>query len=315
MGSLGFLFSFSACVCGSDRRGRAAGLPQADGTPEERGARRAAALPNNPFPSILVFFCLGFGRFGFGISIIEPVHHTSKPYGTVPAISKAQMIEVDRLMTEVYGISLLQMMENAGRGLATLARSLFFKGRCRGRSAVVLAGSGGNGGGALAAARRLHIWGANVRVVLSKPVSELRGAAALQMASLQQMGIVIVDAPPVDSDLLIDGLIGYSLHGAPSGRSAELISWINRQITPVLSLDLPSGLDPDSGLIHQPCVRASATLTLALPKTGLLTDKARPMVGELFLADISVPPSLYRAPKLNLEVGSIFSESDIVKVR
>lgn len=243
------------------------------------------------------------------------MYHISKPYTKVPAITVEQMVEVDRLMIEVYGVSLLQMMENAGRNLATLARSLFLKSRAKGHSVVIFAGSGGNGGGALAAARRLHNWGATVRIVLSKPATQFRGAAAHQLATLQEMGVVILDSPPVGADLIIDGLIGYSLKDAPRGWIAEIVQWTNRQITPVLSLDVPTGLDATTGHVHNPCIRASATMTLALPKTGLLTDKARPMVGELFLADISVPPSLYKAPKLNLEVGTIFSESDIVKIR
>lgn len=239
-----------------------------------------------------------------------------RAYKATPALTVDQMIEVDRLMVEWYGVTLLQMMENAGRSLAVFARKAFLKGRVAGRHIVVLAGSGGNGGGALSAARRLKSWGANVRVVLSRPLEELSAAAAHQVYTLQQMGLVMLnDAPRVgEADLIIDGLIGYSLKGAPHGLASELIQWTNRQITPVLALDLPSGLHGDSGIPADPCIRASATLTLALPKQGLLTAKARPMVGEIYLADIGVPNMLYKAPGIGLEVGAIFSESDIVKL-
>lgn len=241
--------------------------------------------------------------------------HFPKPHSSVPSLSVEQMRRVDDLMINSYGISLLQMMENAGRCLALTALKLFLKDRAQGRSVVIMAGSGGNGGGALAAARRLRIWGANVRVVITRPAIEYTGAAGKQLAVLQQMGMVLVPEPPTGSDLLIDGLIGYSLQGPPHGKAAELIEWSNRQLTPVLSLDTPSGLDCDNGTVHRPCMRASATLTLALPKRGLLTDKARPMVGELFLADISVPRSLYKGPGLEMEVGPVFSDGDIVKLR
>jgi len=239
-----------------------------------------------------------------------PTHYTG-----IPAVTRQQMEEVDRRMINHYGIELLQMMENAGRCLATVARAHFLRGNVAGRSVVVLAGTGGNGGGALAAARRLKTWGANVRVVLSKPAPEHTGATAHQINILQQMGIITVLEPVSGSELLIDGLLGYSLQGKPKGRIAELIEWTNRQITPVLSLDLPSGLDPDKGMLHIPSIRASATMTLALPKVGLLSNSARPMVGELFLADISVPPTMYNTPGLPFEVGHIFADGDIIKIR
>lgn len=239
-----------------------------------------------------------------------PTHYTG-----VPAVTREQMIEVDRLMVDHYGISLPQMMENAGRSLAVVAREHFLKGRSAGRSVVILAGTGGNGGGALVAARRLKIWGANVRVVLVRPAADYKGVPASQLAILQQMGVVMLSEPPTGSELILDGLVGYSLKGSPRGRVAELIEWTNRQITPVLSLDLPSGLEADRGLVFKNCIRASATVTLALPKVGLLANNARPMAGEIFLADISVPPVLYHAPGLGLEVGQIFSEGDIIKIR
>lgn len=241
--------------------------------------------------------------------------HFPKASTGIPAITALQMAEVDRLMLEDYGISLLQMMENAGRNLAVMAREVFFRGNARNKGVVILAGTGGNGGGALACARRLHNWGARVRVTLSKPLAEYRGVPAQQLHTLQKMGVMLLHEPAKGADLIIDGLIGYNLQGPPHGRVAELIDWANRQITPLLALDLPSGLDSSSGQVHAPCIRASATLTLALPKTGLLTATARPQVGELYLADISVPQALYAAPGLKIGLGPIFSESDILKLR
>jgi len=81
---------------------------------------------------------------------------------------------------------------------------------------------------------------------------------------------------------------------------------------PVLSLDVPSGMDATSGEPREPCIRASATMTLALPKTGLMTDQARPLVGELYLADLSVPRELYAS--MDLDVPVIFSGEEIVRV-
>ena len=88
------------------------------------------------------------------------------------------------------------------------------------------------------------------------------------------------------ADLIIDALIGYSLQGAPSGQFAQLICRANLHAAPVLSLDIPSGVEATSGATFKPHIQATATPTLALPKTGLLTDEGRPCVGELYLADI-----------------------------
>ncbi len=130
---------------------------------------------------------------------------------TTPYLTTDQMREVDRMMMETYGIGLIQMMENAGRNLAHLARTRFLNGDPREREIVILAGRGGNGGGGLVCARRLHNWGAAVRVFLTHP----------------------------DDDV----------------------------------------------------------------------------VGELYLADISVPPDLYARPGLNLEVGPVFSHDDIIRLK
>ena len=115
------------------------------------------------------------------------------------------------------------------------------------------------------------------------------------------------------ADLVIDGVIGYSLQGAPRGEAATLIRWANRQAAPVLSLDAPSGVDTTTGIVFEPAIRAAATLTLALPKEGLRTPGVDAHVGELYLADISVPPELY--PRfLGIDVGPIFVASDIVRL-
>jgi len=235
----------------------------------------------------------------------------------VTSVSVDQMREVDRLMTEEVGISLLQMMENAGRCLATQARSML-SGDMRGRRMVVLAGRGGNGGGGLAAARRLAVWGATVTVVIAQSLEDMRGVPRQQLAILEWMGIPVRLAADgisdlfTGADLVIDALIGYSLRGAPVGPVAALIRATNASTRPVLALDLPSGLDGDSGEASDPTIRATETLTLALLKRGLLAPAARPWVGQLYLADISVPENVYR--RLGLTVGPIFAESDIIPI-
>jgi NAD(P)H-hydrate epimerase len=236
----------------------------------------------------------------------------------IPWLTTGQMVEVDRRMIEDFRIELIQMMENAGRNLAALARARFLGGDPKGTTVVVLAGPGGNGGGALAAARRLHGWGARVEVFLSRPEGDLTPVPSRQLDILSRIGVSAGSAAEVEAapraDLVIDGVVGYSLRGAPRGAAADLIRWANGQAAPVLALDVPSGLDATSGRAHDPAVRATATMTLALPKWGLGAAGAREHVGELYLADIGVPPSLYSIPSLCLTVGPIFATGDIVRL-
>jgi NAD(P)H-hydrate epimerase len=229
------------------------------------------------------------------------------------------MIEVDRAMIQDFKIELIQMMENAGRNLADLARGRFLDGDPRGKRVTVLAGSGGNGGGALVAARRLDNWGAAVGVALAQPATAMTAVPAHQLDILERMGVPIVAAESVASlaaaDVVLDGLIGYSLKGPPKGAAAELIEWANRQSAPVLSLDVPSGVDGATGIAFDPAIWAAATMTLALPKLGLLGPGVEARVGELYLADISVPPGLYQRPPLNIRVGPLFAHTDIIRLR
>ncbi|MDX1415222.1 MAG: NAD(P)H-hydrate epimerase [Candidatus Promineifilaceae bacterium] len=242
-------------------------------------------------------------------------HHADN----IPNLTTAQMIEVDRAMIEDYGIALIQMMENAGRNLAHLARIRFLDGDPRGKKVVILAGSGGNGGGALGSARRLSNWGAEVHVILSRPREKFTPVPKQQLAILQRMNLFIEEAANLDNelscDLVIDGIIGYSLKEAPRGSAGSMIRWANAQTAPILALDAPSGLDTATGTIFDPAINAAATMTLALPKVGLTAAHATKWVGELYLADISVPPQLYAEPALQLSVEPIFAANEIVRLR
>lgn len=236
----------------------------------------------------------------------------------IPYLTTEQMIEVDRAMIEDYRIELIQMMENAGRNLAHLARVRFLEGDPCGKRVIVLAGTGGNGGGALVCARRLHNYGVRVQVFVTKPDAEFSPIPAHQLDILHRMGMNVEQSNVVDSastpDLIIDGIIGYSLNGSPRGAAGVLIRWANRQDAPTLSLDAPSGIDATTGTVFDPAVSATATMTLALPKEGLRAPGVDAQVGELYLADISVPPELYANPALDLEVPHIFARNDIVRL-
>ena len=223
---------------------------------------------------------------------------------SLPWITAAQMAEIDRVMVGDLGISLVQMMENAGRTLAGLTIRRFEP-----RSASVLAGNGGNGGGGIAAARHLANRGVDARIVLAREPANLRDVPRLQLDIARRMGIPVT-SEPAPADVVLDALLGYSLEGDPRGRTAELITWANDASPATCALDLPSGLDATTGQVGEPCIRADATLTLAMPKAGL---RAAPeVVGELYLADISVPPSAYAS--IGVEVGTPFAPAPLVRL-
>ncbi|MGB7873967.1 MAG: NAD(P)H-hydrate epimerase [Anaerolineales bacterium] len=229
----------------------------------------------------------------------------------IPALTTEQMIEVDRLMIGEFGIELIQMMENAGRNLAELTARMPVA-PLSGRSVCVLCGRGNNGGGGMVAARHLHNRGADVHVI--RLAGELKDVPAKQWNILENIGLRNEPYFELsDTDILVDALIGYGLQGDPRPEVAVWIEKINAAKKPVLALDAPSGLDTTSGTPGRPTVRADATMTLALPKVGLMSDSVHAYVGDLYLADISVPPELYR--KMGLDVEDIFEKDTIIKIR
>lgn len=225
----------------------------------------------------------------------------------VPAVTAGQMREIDRIAMEETGPNLYQMMENAGRNLASLAMELLGD-RWNKAKIIVLAGTGGNGGGGICAARHLANRNANVTLCLANP---------LKSASMPKFQYKIFQHTPGKTiqfdalndekfDLIIDAMIGYSLKGVPSGAILELMRWANRTKTPILSLDVPSGVDSTTGETPGAFIRATWTMTLALPKTGLLPERT----GDLYLADIGIPLGVYE--QMGLRYTSPFEKKDSI---
>ncbi|RKY15904.1 MAG: NAD(P)H-hydrate epimerase [Planctomycetota bacterium] len=246
----------------------------------------------------------------------------SIPASAVPAVTAEQMAEVDRLATDVYGITLLQMMEQAGSHLAGVVAQEV-GGDLRDRSIVVAVGPGNNGGGGLAAARHLVNRGARVRVVLARPARRLSEAGRHHLATLLEMGVSCcmavyditddeIDKELADADLVIDAVLGYRGRGAPHDEVKTLLDHIATAEGRILSLDLPSGMAADTGEAAPGAVCSRATMTLALPKTGMLTEAGRAQVGDLYLADIGLPAALYA--RIGLSVDAPFSTARIVRL-
>lgn len=128
-------------------------------------------------------------------------------------------------------------------------------------------------------------------VFLSQPIADLAPVTKRQVDTLRHLDIVGVPGaartPTSEASFhtVLDGLIAYSLKGAPRGTTAQLFGWANRQPAPIIVLDVPSGVDASAGIVHDPAIRAHATLTLALPKTGMTVPQAKERMGDLYVAD------------------------------
>jgi len=208
----------------------------------------------------------------------------------VPAVTTSQMREIDRVAVDEVGLNLYQMMENAGRNLAELCME-FLGDQWDGAHIVVLAGSGGNGGGGMCAARHLANHGGAVTLVPTT-LEGLQGVPADQFALYRATGGRVAEFSEIDhlnADLVVDAVLGYSLHGVPRGTAADMIRWVSSHGAPVISLDAPSGIDSTTGVAAGDHVHATVTMTLALPKTGLDGDA----VGRLCVADIGIPQDVF----------------------
>ncbi|MCH7722749.1 MAG: NAD(P)H-hydrate epimerase [Bacteroidetes bacterium] len=227
----------------------------------------------------------------------------------VLAVTKEQMIKVDRIAVEEIGPNLFQMMENAGRNLALTSIELILK-RSLGKRIMVFAGTGGNGGGGICGARHLLNHGYEPIVILSNE-KKMQEIPAYQLGIFRKAGgeiIPVEKAKDVRADLIIDAIIGYSLISAPRGNVLEMINFINRNNIPTISLDIPTGVLVTSGENPGEFVKPEITLTLALPKTGLYPDKC----GEIILADVGIPKVVYE--KIGLKYNSPFSDKYIIPI-
>ena len=244
----------------------------------------------------------------------------------VPTASAAQMAEADRIASKDLRIPLEVLMENAAHQIAAATR-LFADG-VRGTRIAAVCGSGNNGGDALAALRHLHGWGATVEALITAPRDKLRPLAALQHDILETLGVPLrlttsmtadeIAAALAGPEILLDGLLGYSAKGAPRGEVARLIAAVvsSERIGAVVAVDLPSGIDPDTGESASgtaaSVIAASMTVTLALPKTGLPRERARRYVGELVVADIGIPAKAY--DRMGIDARGLFAEGDLVRI-
>jgi NAD(P)H-hydrate epimerase len=209
----------------------------------------------------------------------------------LPTLTSRQVKEVDALVEERFGIPTEWLMEAAGWQLARQVRE----------PAVVVCGVGNNAGDGLAAARHLHRWGRLVSVCCIDS-SRLSGPAGRELEALRKSG---VDVWPVlqlpDAEVIVDAIFGTGLTRAPEGKFAEWIEAINRSGKRVIAVDVPSGLDADSGLAYSPFVDPDVTVALGLPKPGL-----EQFGGKVVVVDIGIPLEAYAA--VGVEVPENYSK-------
>jgi NAD(P)H-hydrate epimerase len=195
----------------------------------------------------------------------------------LPQLTSAQAKQVDALVEERFGIPIGWLMEAAGWQVARLV-----EGR-----AVVVCGVGNNAGDGFAAARHLQRWDRLVRVCCVDP-DGVRVPAAAELAALRRTGGEVSGDLSLDgAEVVVDAIFGTGLNRAPEGRFAEWIEAINACGKRVIAVDVPSGLDADTGVAYSPIVRADLTIALGLPKPGLN--------GEVAVVDIGIPLQAYAA--------------------
>lgn len=204
----------------------------------------------------------------------------------VLAPTGSEAAAIDRRAIEVEGVPQPVLMENAGRSAAAVVDRLFPRGEV-----VAVVGAGNNGGDALVCLRTLAAGGRRVRAVLA--AGREGDEAVLHGWTVDR--VADADPPAVERALagaavIVDGILGTGIHGAPRERQAEVIRQVNAAGRPVLALDVPSGVDADSGVVPGEAVRADVTVAFGWPKLGTLLHPGRARVGRLLAFEIGFPP-------------------------
>jgi NAD(P)H-hydrate epimerase len=224
-----------------------------------------------------------------------------------PILTRDQCRQIDRVAIEEYGMSGLVLMENAGRGCVDVLERIGIDG-----PVVIVCGKGNNAGDGFVIARHLEIRGHACHLFLLSPREELRGDAATNLAILQKSDVPITEfavppigpfstAPYLHAQLnhhagkpawLIDALLGTGAKGEPRPPFDAVIDWMNAHPARKLAVDIPSGLDCDTGQPAVHTLRANHTCTFAAMKIGFARPVAKPFTGTVHVCDIGVPPQL-----------------------
>ncbi len=227
----------------------------------------------------------------------------------VPTVSSATLRQADGEARSQFGIEPLQLMEVAGWQVARFVDA--FMDGVRGRRVTVIAGPGNNGGDALAAARFLYQRGAIVSAAIVPP-RDASSLVARHATIVRRMGIPVYDAPDriePSVDVLVDGLLGTGIRPPLREPAPRIIEAMNATGRPIVAIDVPSGMDADTGQGAEAAVQATATLTLAAPKAALA---GAPNAGRVFVADIGMPAALFGAD--GEAIAALYAVGDLVEL-
>jgi NAD(P)H-hydrate epimerase len=211
-------------------------------------------------------------------------------------LTRDQARAFDQWAIETLGAPSAILMENAGRQSADAVCELL--GQAGDGPVGVLAGTGANGGDGFVAARHLRVRSAAMRVWLVGAREKVSGAAATNLRLLEALGVEIESAGSADEALLaelrgcsvlVDALGGTGIRGALRGDLAETVERVNRADRPIVAIDIPTGLDCDTGAAEGPAIRATRTVTFVARKAGFDADGAAEYTGEVTVADIGAP--------------------------
>lgn len=221
------------------------------------------------------------------------------------AITSAQMRELEKVAVAEFDIPAFELMRRAGRGLASTVAYLADKAGMDEPFIEMIAGRGNNGGDVFAAALFLKEENYDVEVLLAGSASEIKGDALRHLGKMRAAGISLIELPTKESwmdalqdagngEIIVDGVLGIGIKGPPRGPAAAAIHYINTvsEDNLVVAVDIPSGLDADTGDAPGEAVLADVTATIGLPKIGLLAPKAVPYVGSLDVIGIGLPMDL-----------------------
>ena len=236
----------------------------------------------------------------------------------LPPVGTKLLARVEQAAVDL-GITRDHLTEAAARAAAALSRKLL-ENQVAGATVLALAGTGVKACATLHALRILHGFGARCSAVLTGGDREMRSETARAVAICEALRLPLLQprspalrAAVADADLVLDGLLGVGLEGAPREPLAALIRLSNEVGADVLSLECPSGLEPDTGEPLQPTLQARATLALGLPCAGLFASLAGQFTGELWLCDIGYPPEALEDAGLDAE--GLFEANEIVRLR
>lgn len=239
-------------------------------------------------------------------------------------VTPKQMNQIDKICIDHFGIPGVVLMENAA--LIVVEEIITFLGNVSGKRVLVIAGKGNNGGDAFAVSRHLYNKGALVSLFITASKNDITGDGAINLSIAEKSGIEpieVVKEQSIDkiktemekADLIVDGMLGTGLKGEITGILAEIIRLVNCSGVPVFSIDIPSGINGETGKVMGTCIKATRTISFGLPKVGLLVHPGCEFTGQLIIADIGIPQKAINSINIKLNTIQDSYVSQVLPVR